>query len=1359
MNAKPGYGGGGGGGCASSDGADTSSGAAYGGAGGSGVVIVRLRTATAADPAPQASIKAAAAGEADWTATLEIYSLGQGASGITATLRVSRDGGATTNAFPTGSASATGAATFAASGLAPAADYEGVLVLDNGLADGTLEIPVAFRTADPAATTVSASAAWDYGAWTSAAADFHATSLIRTKLPVVTVASTGADGTPANIARAVNGVDDDLRLANDRLYTWTWDDPVYLTSFRVFYKHTTTTISAVNVASVEALGEDGEWHVISPEPGHYMGGQFTRGYLLPADGADFLWDKPAKGIRFTSDGNMSTGEHYLREVEAEGVAVADQPADLSVSSLSRTTAGIKALVAFSHELPADATVTALVAPTHGGTDLASWNAATSVVAQAGALSQNVAIGAAALDGMNYLRFRSDDGNGGVRWSETVYLPDIEVLASIPPVVHFVAQRAATPATATLAASLVDAGSGAANDQADLFVRYAQVSNAVASASPVLVASGAAEGETAAVLSGLLPDRVYWGQFVAVNAEGGSGGTGASEFFTFGTAPDEAGGGAVSKVNGWYCDSWANETAVPVDNLLRGVLGTETTGSRPSLGSVANLTDGIVTESKYWAAASGTSVEFELGGAFSLSEFRIYQYSGDGGRRTISIASLEWRDEAGEWHFISGSQLEFDVANNNCAFLRPADGSPFLAVGATAFRFTQGAGGAPDTHYIREMELLGEPSGGCRVLTVDAASWSGGTLSATVSRPVTNAVGTIYAVSGAAYHGTNETAWAADGGAAVSLAVLAENQASASGTFAPAAGAVYVRFYEADGSGAVVAWSDTIPADESAVRVVDPGVQADGDTAVFPIRIVSAGTGTLSVRVLLADDPDFTNATEIAVSNPAVGDCTVTTNVTPGATYWYRVVAETTGGGFDETPAASFTTRAGSVLAGTVSSSAYATRYITLRGTLDTLGAGVTTLEILTGDSASSLSVYDTMVLDRPGAFAYPGLFTGAPRTIYYRFHTVNVAPGGETWESWSSTSSFSTSDNVTYTWKKAVTEGAWNDPDNWTPSVFYYCTGYPDYSGATVVFEDGTVATVTVPGKYRFGNWSVAKSNVDLTFVGNGPDVSGFGANNDNMGGGKWVNSSMTFSALSLTEKDGIYFGDPSKPNESRDSTIRFTDGAVVSFGNGITAAGSNMWIFVESGATLGFRNDGPALAVKDGGIVLDNGTITAARIWTDYGWSQTTNQTILVSGAAPRIALTTAFRNESGGGNNLQNADTAFLFSVPEAGWTDPVIYSETEDEMFAGMLGTPAANYVIDIDPESPFFRTGRTRTVTLVAWKGGVDTSHVSLLDPPAGVDVFYTYGWPSESKSPSGPGDVPTGIRATLRGYGSTMLIVF
>jgi hypothetical protein len=94
----------------------------------------------------------------------------------------------------------------------------------------------------------------------------------------------------------------------------------------------------------------------------------------------------------------------------------------------------------------------------------------------------------------------------------------------------------------------------------------------------------------------------------------------------------------------------------------------------------------------------------------------------------------------------------------------------------------------------------------------------------------------------------------------------------------------------------------------------------------------------------------------------------------------------------------------------------------------------------------------------------------------------------------------------------------------------------------------------------------------------------------------------------------------------------------------------------------------------------------------------------------------------------------------------------------MFAGLLGDGPGKYVLAVDPASPIFQTGHTRTVTLVAWKGGIDTSHVRLVDPPKNATLFYSYGWPSVLEEPENPGDAPTGIRATLRGFAGTVLIV-
>lgn len=180
--------------------------------------------------------------------------------------------------------------------------------------------------------------------------------------------------------------------------------------------------------------------------------------------------------------------------------------------------------------------------------------------------------------------------------------------------------------------------------------------------------------------------------------------------------------------------------------------------------------------------------------------------------------------------------------------------------------------------------------------------------------------------------------------------------------------------------------------------------------------------------------------------------------------------------------------------------------------------------------------------------------------------------------------------------------------------------------------------------------------------------------------------------------------------------------------------------------------------ATAFGGLRLDGSTLSGSHVRTESTFAATRDQWFEISGAAPRIVLDTSFRNPAADAANRQNTDTSFLFSVPEAGWAAPVIYSETEDEMFAGLLGDGPGKYTIAIDPASPVLQTGRIRTVQLVAWQGGVDTNHVAIVEQqPKDVEVFYTYGWPSESKTPAVEGDLPTGIRAKLRGYGSTILI--
>ena len=209
------------------------------------------------------------------------------------------------------------------------------------------------------------------------------------------------------------------------------------------------------------------------------------------------------------------------------------------------------------------------------------------------------------------------------------------------------------------------------------------------------------------------------------------------------------------------------------------------------------------------------------------------------------------------------------------------------------------------------------------------------------------------------------------------------------------------------------------------------------------------------------------------------------------------------------------------------------------------------------------------------------------------------------------------------------------------------------------------------------------------------------------MAGGAVANSSWTFSALTFAESNGLNFGNTSVAN----STITFTDGAVGSTGSFMNLYGSNMWLVVKGGSSF---NSTVRNGTKDGGIRIDDGTVSGAGFRTDYNWNATTNEWVIFSGAAPRLTASNSFRNESTDGKHLQNADTTFLFSVPRNGWAAAPLYAEySSAEKFGGMKGGGAGGYVLAIDPKSPAFKVSVTNTVQLVDWRSGIDTNHVWLV----------------------------------------------
>ena len=1366
MNAAPGFGGGGGGGTSGNE-AMQNAGAMWGGLGGCGTVVVRMRTATAHDPAPQAAFKGAEAGVSSVDLTLSVFTLGEGAPGpATATLRVAEAGSATTNVFEMGFVEAPGWTNLVARNLRPATSYAGVVRLENGLEGGVLDLPVSFETEPETGVGTAFGAAWTYGQWSGTAADFDAGNVLRGTVPEVTVASSGAASSITYQSGLCDGLfgdsDKGSQVSADLLLSWRWAEPVWLGALRLFYSGNDGR-SYVGVASVEVLGADGTWSALESGPGHYnekTGSNY--GFLLPATDAGVLWSEPVYGIRFTSDAFGYNSWHRIREIEVAAASPETFPADLSVLSATRTTARLSAAVGFSRPLPAAADVTAYLASDYGAEDLSAWTAAATTNVPAGATSRNFAIPAGDLDGKVYLRFRYVDANGVSRWSESVYLPDIPEVASLPPVVAWSATVATAPDGATLAANLVDAGTGAVGGVADLSVRCALRTNDVDGASAVVLpfADGAPEGETEAAVSGLMPARTYHARFVAENAEGGDAGTGVSDLFSFTTDQEDFGFPPASASNRWVTNTWTTASIRLEDNLLRGKTPVV---EKAGIGDadLSDLTDGLVGTAGNSGPGPGAVLRFELGGTYALSEFRVYTQWSDS-RATVSVALLEWRDERGVWHAIPDSAVNYGKSNSRYyAFLRPADGDEYLAVGATAFRYTQGTGGYAGFHPTREMELFGDADVG-RILDVTDRSWSGGTLSATVVRPVATAFGRIRAASAAGYHGAEAAAWAANG-AVASFGDLSVGVTGATGSVTPVSGARYVRFYEEDASGKIVAWSPAVSTDPAAVAIADLGVVHAGDGAVATARVDATGLGGFSLVLEYGREPDLSDATATNVTDAVSGGrASVFFRTVPGGTYHYRFVATADGGGYDATPVASFTTLAGSLLRSNASYSGLAHHSVTLNGFLDVLGAGETAVELWTGPSPDALERFDSRTLDYVGAFSFAETFAGAPRQIWYAFRSVNEGLGGTVWESWSATNSFTTLDQATYTWNAEFAKGDWADPGKWIVSGITDpsdCIGFPNNAGATVVFTANTVAEVSVNGSYEFGTLSTGVNYVDVTFVGRGPDVSGL---KGDFAGNGVKGATWTFSALTFEEKNGITFGG-GNDKKSVDSTLRFTDGTVATSGwyqNGsFDVYGSNMWIVVDGGASLTFKNSGFGFrnGGRDGGLLIDEGTVSGSIVRTDYNWDDTTNQWFLVSGAAPRIDVSASFRNDSATGASTQNADTFFRFSVPEDGWARAPIYSLAATEKFAALLGTAGGRYVFSIDPKSPMLNTGRTRTVPLVAWINGVDDANVAFDESTHGVEFVLTYGWPSRPKDHPAANEYPTGIAAILRGHGGTMLI--
>ena len=1066
---------------------------------------------------------------------------------------------------------------------------------------------------------------------------------------------------------------------------------------------------------------------------------------------------------------------------------------LRLGSRILTPAGLTAVVAAPTGEPAFPNVYAVWGARHAGENLSAWEGGPVSLGSMGtdAASLSAFLGAADLGDAVYVRFVGAPAAGELSWSESYYLPDIPVVDSIPPNVA-VGSVAPGANDVTLSAYVLSAGDASGDGLVDVTFEYALDPDAFGEGSQAKVWSvpftnGVRVGAVDAIRVGnLRAGRRHYARFAGVNDHDQRG---AGDVFSFDTA-DGVGSGSAE----WGL--WQQETDVGSDKVSE-LVGKVLDESR------AEIVEGTLLAYTYSENSNRSDPYYsaKTGKAYGWGEYDGWLYKGwmfvEGGRTytfgsCIDDSCLLILD--GETVI---SQTDWGNKNKFGTFARTESGWYPIDV-----RMGNGIGGAGPgdnrtfglgfntngTHAINASAMKGllDPGDGSllrptrdRAMTVVSLVPVGGAVSAALAISSGEPAGTLRAFWGDADGGTNVAAWASPSGDLAAIGFGPENPVVSVPVADPAA-TPFLRFAVVGADGEEL-WSPLLSLDFSQPQIGTASATTDGDRMTVSGTISSTGSGTdFALSVVWGYAPDLSDATSTnAAVVSAPGAFTATVPVLPGTNGWWRVVATTANGGYDATLPAAFSTKAGSVLADAGSTSV-SHHDVTASGTLAVLGAGTTTVTLWVGDDAEHMAAVDgaSRVMDRAGAFSVTGTIPGRePHTVYWKFVSVNVAPGGTTWTNETSVFTTATTDAATYTWKIEKTEGEWADADNWTASGVADLTdvlGYPDTASAKVLFVAGTSADIHVGGNRTFATMNLAVADLDLRFAGDGTDVSSL---TGNMTGGNMNGSSFTFSEIFVRENDTFDIGanENNGAGNVKDVRVVVTDGAQLSFAGWWWIRGSNTWIEVSDGASIVWRNDGNneagiVLCNRDGGVVLDDGELRLP-CFLPHRYSKAGAQSLRIGGAGGRVLATRQFDRWSAS-EDTAPFDFDLCFSVPLEGWDagEAPIHLETTYgsdtwRRFGWRASEPAEKTVVSVSQDSPLVDTGRTCVVQLVEWRYGIDEKSVRLVEGRTGgnpsgqkfAQLYYTYGWPSNRKTKEGD-ELPTGIAARITGIGATILIL-
>ena len=1040
---------------------------------------------------------------------------------------------------------------------------------------------------------------------------------------------------------------------------------------------------------------------------------------------------------------------------------------LELGSCVRTAEGLTAIVSAPAGSPAFPNVYAVWGSRHGGEAVAGWAGSMRVGAMDETASFLTAtIPAAEFGDAIYVRFVGIADGGKSSWSASYYLPDIPVVADVPPKVG-VASIAPGYNDVTLSAYVFSAGSLSENGLVDISLEYALDPDAfepgsLAKVWSVPFTNGVPVGAVAPVRVGnLRAERRYYARFVGENDHNQRG---AGDVFTFDTLAGDGGSVGASdwglrqmrlsagsgNADGLDAMVWDETKADGVEGAVMAYRYNQTPWASEKSGASYVWGNNIGFFYKGWIFLEGGTT-YTIGS--SIDDSCIVRI-GD----TEVLRQVNWGAHPvfGAFTPDETTWYEFEVRMGNGSGGAGAgeDGNTFgLGWNTTGTRTVSASAMQPfldpgDGSFLR-------PSAD-RTMTVVSTKRVSDGVSATVAFTAGLPTGTISAFWGAEDCGTNATAWANSSVNPASVTGAATETTVTIPVANPAA-TPFFRLALVGANGAEL-WTPLLPLDVSQTLLGAASATTDGDRMTVSGAALSLGSGDgYALRLLWGYAADLSDASVTNLS-VAAGAFAATVPVVPGTNGWWRLVATTADGGYDATLPAEFRTKAGSVLAATATST-MSHHDVTVSGTLDVLGAGVTTVTLWAGEDAEHMAAVGgasaSAILDGTGPFSLTGTIPGqVPHSFSWKIVSVNVAPGGTAWTNETSIFTATTVDAATYTWKPEKTEGRWDDPENWTVSGVPDLTdvlGYPDNAKAKVRFVANTTATIAVDRAYVFADMSLKYSNLAVTFVGTNAatckltgDITNVG--NDQNDGTVVSGTHVVLSGVTLYDSSGA-FNWATKTSE--DCILRLEDGAILSMDGWMHVFGTNTWVEVVEGSRIAWRNPtstgaGFDLCNYGGGIRLDDGGMNPPHL-------------------VPQRHVGAVGPDQFVDNQDKMLNDVDFVFFVPLKGWKTPAdapVYAEydrgsDDKKKFAYRSPVGDGKIVVSVAKRSPLLRSGSHRTVQLIAWKAGIDTNNVQLVDR-SGVQMHYTYGWPSILAVPANEEDGPTGIAADVVGVGGTCL---